>query len=66
MAKRPAEVGQKKPQQGVHFKEPERLMLLSEQVARKQNQLGNLLSKGCHSEMTRRSRLPVNCKQRVD
>ena len=42
MARRPAEVGQKKWQQGVHFKEPGHLMLLAGQVARKQNQLGNL------------------------
>ena len=60
MAKRPAEVGQKKRQQGVHFKEPKRLMLLAEQVAWKQNQLGYLLSSSCHSQMIRRSRLPVN------
>ena len=44
MAKRPAEVGQKKRQQGVHFKEPGRLMLLAAgQLAGKQKQLGNLL-----------------------
>ena len=53
MAKRLAEVGQKKRQPGCH-------MSLFDQVVWKQNQLGNLLSNSCRSEMIRTSRFPVN------
>ena len=53
MAKRLAEVGQKKRQPGCHRS-------LFDQVVWKQNQLGNLLSNSCRSEMIRTSRFPVN------
>ena len=58
MAKCPAEVGQKKRQQGVHFKEPGHLMLLAGQVAWKQNQLGYPWSNSCHSDRMGKKQSP--------